>query len=107
MDSLPYRATVFLRPRGLHCGRIELMERNFAQEADAAVWCRVMSEAEPLATGVWMIAESRGGRMLAVTREERFAAAMGFPMAAAQAQVGPEDALTLTTTHLPQPPHFL
>lgn len=77
MDALPYRATIFLRPVGLHCGQIDLMERSFAREADAVFWCKVMSEAEPHATGVWLVAESKGGRMLTVTREENFALASG------------------------------
>lgn len=78
MDSLPYRATIFMRPVGLHCGQIDMMERSFAREADAVFWCKVRSEAEPNATGVWIVSECRGGRMLTITREENFALANGF-----------------------------
>ena len=78
-ESLPYRATVFLRPMGLHCGQLELMERNFARESDAAVWCRVMTEAEPRATGAWMVAKSKGGRLLKLTREQGMESLTGRP----------------------------
>src|SRR3954452_6664431 len=77
MDVLPYRATIFLRPVGLHCGQMELMERSFAKEADAVFWCRVMCEAESQATGVWMVARSKGGRMLELTREQGLSSAVG------------------------------
>jgi len=77
MDSLPYRATIFLRPVGLHCGQMELMERSFAKESDAVFWCRVMCEAEAQATGVWMVARSKGGRMLELTSEQGLASIVG------------------------------
>ena len=77
MDSLPYRATIFLRPVGLHCGQMELMERSFAKESDAVFWCRVMCEAEAQATGVWMVARSKGGRMLELTCEQGLASIVG------------------------------
>ena len=78
MDSLPYRATIFLRPVGLHCGPMELMERSFAKENDAVFWCRVMCEAEAQATGVWMVVRSKGGRMLELTSEQGLASAFGL-----------------------------
>ncbi len=85
-NTLPYRATIFLKSGATpEVGQLmrsscesshyepiealELMERSFAKEADAVVWCNVMTEAEPLATGVWFVAKSLGGRMLVVTRE--------------------------------------
>jgi hypothetical protein len=77
MDLLPYRATIFLRPAGLSCGQLELMERSFAKENDAVFWCRVMCEADPQATGVWMVARSKGGRMLELTSEQGLASAVG------------------------------
>ena len=88
-ESLPYRATVFLRcvdVRENDSGRrdtnasepglpvppesVDLMERCFAKEDDAVIWCNVMSEAEPQATGVWFVALSRGGRLMTITRED-------------------------------------
>jgi hypothetical protein len=79
MDSLPFRATIFMRPVGLHCGQLELMERHFAQEADAVFWCKVMTEAEPHATGAWMVARSRGGRRLEMTHEQGLGGLAGLP----------------------------
>ena len=89
MESLPYRATVFLRPAGLDCepfggpfgcridglGSMELMERMFATEADAVRWCRVMTEGRSEAAGIWMVARSKGGRMLELRREHGLMAA--------------------------------
>lgn len=92
MDSLPYRATIFMRPVGLHCGQIDMMERSFAREADAVFWCKVRSEAEPNATGAWIVSECRGGRMLTIVREENFALASRFEapvVPAARAAFGP------------------
>ncbi len=83
MDSLPYRATIFMRPVGLHCGQLEMMERNFAQESDAVFWCKVMSEADSRATGVWLVAVSKGGRVLSVTREEGLSLANGLGVSVA------------------------
>lgn len=95
MDSLPYRATIFMRPVGLPCGRIDMMERSFAKEADAVFWCKVRTEAEPNATGVWTVSECRGGRMLTIIREENFALANHFDLpvvpAAFGALLGPSD----------------
>ena len=47
---------------------LDLMERSFARESDALLWCNVMSEAEPQATGLWYVAMSRGGRSMSITR---------------------------------------
>jgi hypothetical protein len=88
MEPLPYRATIFLRPIGLHCGQLELMERSFAKEADAVFWCRVMTEAEPQATGVWFVARSKGGRLLEMTREQGFSAVPGLAPHAADPLAG-------------------
>ena len=74
MEALPYRATVFLRPGGSGCTAeddvpTELMERRFARERDAVEWCRVMTEAQSGATGIWLVARSAAGRSLELTRE--------------------------------------
>jgi len=73
MEALPYRATVFLRPGGPRGteddGPVELMERRFARERDAIEWCRVMTEAQCGATGIWLVARSKPGRSLELTRE--------------------------------------
>jgi hypothetical protein len=88
MESLPYRATVLLRPHTIPAcrdeyfaitgstsrefetgGELQLMERFFAREADAVQWCNVMAEAEPQATGAWFVAVCAGGRVLRVARE--------------------------------------
>jgi hypothetical protein len=73
MEALPYRATVFLRPGGSRSteddGPMELMERRFARERDAVEWCRVMTEAQRGATGIWLVARSTAGRSLELMRE--------------------------------------
>ena len=73
MEALPYRATVFLRPDGPQSTEdgppVELMERRFARERDAIDWCRVMTEAQCGATGIWLVARSKPGRSLELTRE--------------------------------------
>ena len=76
MEALPYRATVFLRPGASRCteaeaedGPTELMERRFARERDAVEWCRVMTEAQRGATGIWLVARSTAGRSLELLRE--------------------------------------
>jgi hypothetical protein len=74
MEALPYRATVFLRPDGPRGteeddGPVELIERRFARERDAVEWCRVMTEAQRGATGIWLVARSMPGRSLELTRE--------------------------------------
>jgi hypothetical protein len=73
MEALPYRATVFLRPGGPRRteddGPVELMERRFARERDAIDWCRVMTEAQGGSTGIWLVARSKPGRSLELTRE--------------------------------------
>jgi hypothetical protein len=76
MEALPYRATVFLRPGGPRGteeddgdGPAELIERRFARERDAVEWCRVMTEAQPGATGIWLVARLARGRSLELTRE--------------------------------------
>ena len=79
MDTLPYRATVFLRPAEPPCGQIELMERLFAGEADAVCWCRVMIQADPRATGAWMVVKARRGRVLELARESGLLAAGHAP----------------------------
>lgn len=56
---------------------MELMERSFAKETDAVFWCRVMCEAEAQATGVWMVARNKGGRMLELTSEQGLASIAG------------------------------
>ena len=79
---MPYRATVLMRyadHMGLPCEQMELVERHFAKEADAIVWCRVMTEAEPHATGVWFVACEKAGRSLTVTRENGLSAAIETP----------------------------
>jgi hypothetical protein len=76
MEALPYRATVFLRPGGSRSAEddgpmelMELMERRFARERDAVEWCRVMTEAQRGATGIWLVARSTAGRSLELMRE--------------------------------------
>src|SRR4051812_8918682 len=73
MEALPYRATVFLRPDGPQSTEdgppVELMERRFARERDAIDWCRVMTEAKCGSIGIWLVARSKPGRSLELTRE--------------------------------------
>ena len=74
MEALPYMATVFLRlggPRRTEGddGPVELIERRFARERDAIDWCRVMTEGQCGATGIWLVARSKPGRSLELTRE--------------------------------------
>ena len=104
LESLPYRATIFLRPVGLHYGQLELMERNFAKEADATVWCRVMTEAEPRATGAWMVAKSNGGRVLKLTHEQGLESVTGRAEGRLAVPAGDELADVLGRAGLPDEP---
>ncbi len=76
MLILPYRATVFLDCGSGESLRLEMMERHFQKEADAIAWCKTMTVAQTEATGSWMVASSKGGRSLIITR------AAGFPVVA-------------------------
>lgn len=73
--SLQFRATVFLRPT-VDGEPVTLMERHFAKEGDAVTWCRVMTEAQPQASGLWFVAAARNGRVLALAREAGIAQAI-------------------------------
>jgi len=68
MDRVPYRATVFLRSRDAQIGQMEMIEREFAREGDAAVWCRIMAQAKEGATGAWIVARVQPGRSLTIVR---------------------------------------
>lgn len=64
---------------------MELMERMFADEADAVSWCRVMTAAKHESTGVWMVAKAKPGRTWSVACEQGISSNTGARQEVAQA----------------------
>jgi hypothetical protein len=71
MDTLSFRATVFLQTGESPAGRIEMLERYFLRQADATTWCQVMTQAMSGACGSWMVARTLGGRVMELVDHRR------------------------------------